>query len=753
MSTQFTNRQWRLPNEENKSKVSNYSMDFDGSSQYIELNSSVLLPNQHTISTWIKSNDLTSSAIGYVFSTEPTIKGIGLDEGDGSFGAGKFYYWNGGGPTTVSTTAITVNNWHHIVFVFDSTANEIKFYLDGNLDKTTTVSIGTAVSLKIIGSYNGTINYLNGKLDAFSIFNYALSSSQVTTLYGSSSTGIGNPMSLSPKPVAYYPLGDQDAFNGADYLVPNSSLKDYVFDFDGSDKINCGTSSLGITNAITVSAWVKIPSTTPNSTQPIVCEEDSTIGNNWSLRYRGGGYNKYYFIAWNTNGNAVSAPSAGITPNVDEWQHVVGVYDGSSTGRSYVYVNGVWRGTSQPPTGSGINSTSSVAPSIGGFQDLSAFVGSISNVQVFNTVLPLTGTNSIQTLYNNGSPLVDMSGFTSLVSWWKLDASATYDSSTTTWTIPDDSTNSNDGTSSGMTQANLVQSDLSFTSGYSPYALDFDSASSDYIDCGNDSSLYPRTGNMSYSAWFNTSSIGVYQTIFGSASSTGQKGVSINLFGSEIRVFMAVAVGGQWGVNTGGIAGGNGLLTSGLGITTGNWYHITTTLDRVGDGVIYINGNEVLRASMNPNNYSSVDIVSTDSHFIGKEVSNFNGKISNVSVWNTELTSAQVTEIYNEGVPSNLNNHSAYSNLVSWWQLGSNTSWVDPYWIALDEKGTNNGQSQNVAAPNNMGESAIVDGVGSYANGVSSGMSDAIVGDAFGSSANSLSYNMDVLDRSTDVPN
>ena len=56
MSTQFTNRQWRLPNNENKDKQSNYSMDFDGSSQYIELNSSVLLPNQHTVSTWIKSS-------------------------------------------------------------------------------------------------------------------------------------------------------------------------------------------------------------------------------------------------------------------------------------------------------------------------------------------------------------------------------------------------------------------------------------------------------------------------------------------------------------------------------------------------------------------------------------------------------------------------------------------------------------------------------------------------------------------------
>ena len=120
---------------------------------------------------------------------------------------------------------------------------------------------------------------------------------------------------------------------------------------------------------------------------------------------------------------------------------------------------------------------------------------------------------------------------------------------------------------------------------------------------------------------------------------------------------------------------------------------------------------------------------------------------------NTALTFSQVTEIYNEGVPSNLNNHSAYSNLVSWWQLGSNTSWADPYWIALDEKGTNNGQSQNVAAPNNMGEDAIVDGVGSYANGLSSGMGgDEVIGDAPYSTANSLSVNMDVLDRVTDTP-
>ena len=52
-----------------------------------------------------------------------------------------------------------------------------------------------------------------------------------------------------------------------------------------------------------------------------------------------------------------------------------------------------------------------------------------------------------------------------------------------------------------------------------------------------------------------------------------------------------------------------------------------------------------------------------------------------------------------------------------------------------------------------MAEDDIVDGVGSYANGTSSGMGgDEVIGDAPYSTANSLSVNMDVLDRTEDTP-
>jgi len=206
---------------------SKYAMNFDGANDYITLSPSVLLPNQHTISAWIKSNDLTSSAVGYdltssavgyLFTTEGAIKGIGLDEGSGPSGVGKFYYWNGS-VNVVSTTAITVNNWHHIVFVFDSTANEIKFYLDGNLDKTTTVTIGTAGSIKTIGSYNETLHYLNGSLSNFSIWNIDLTSAQVSEIYNEGLPSNLNSHSAYSNLVSWWQLGENSSFDGSDWIV------------------------------------------------------------------------------------------------------------------------------------------------------------------------------------------------------------------------------------------------------------------------------------------------------------------------------------------------------------------------------------------------------------------------------------------------------------------------------------------------------------------------------------------------------
>ena len=124
----------------------------------------------------------------------------------------------------------------------------------------------------------------------------------------------------------------------------------------------------------------------------------------------------------------------------------------------------------------------------------------------------------------------------------------------------------------------------------------------------------------------------------------------------------------------------------------------------------------------------------------------FNGKISNLSIWNYELNASQVREIYNEGRPSDLNSFSGTAP-VAWWQLGSNSSWTSPSWTVLDEIGTNNGTSTS------MLENAIVDGVGTNGNGVSTSMGSAnnISGDSPNGEANSLSVNMTLANLAAGV--
>ena len=728
MSTQFTNRQWRLPNEENKSKVSNYSMDFDGSSQYIDIDSSSFGSDSFSISLWFKQDTGTSF--------QGLFAGSGYSGGTGFIiythqNTIKIYTAVSGSTTNILTSpTFSFDTWYHVTLKREYNVGW-SLYIDGTEVDTysslTTTDL-TSANTRIGKHYTSGL-YFNGQIDGISIYNYALSSSQVTTLYGSSSTGIGNPMSLSPKPVAYYPLGDQDSFNGADYLVPNSSLKDYVFDFDGSnDYIDCGAiSAIPSATQITVSFWANTDSTSQsqvvfgdNSSSPIFSFEYWGSSNKMFFEYGTGTY------AYLTLTSVVTAGS---------WNNVAMVYDASgasNTDKIKIYVDGVDKSSLLTYVGT---IPTSLNASIGDFwigngQNYnSPFNGKLSNFQIFNTALSAT---DLETLYNNGSPLTSMSGFTSLVSWWKLNASDTYDG--TNWTI-EDHAGSNDGTSSGMTQANLVQSDLSFTSGYSPYALSFD---------GTNEKIQYANGTID----LGLSSTETWWIKYSNSSATSSSIASAPVFAgfhilyekSTNKVYYRIDSTNlyyEWVIPS-------------TYFTDNLWHHYSIVRD---DSLpfssyikLYIDGN--LFGNPNAVNATSKSTTNTKITDWGgaSAYSGIVADLSNIAVWNISLSSTEITEIFNSGVPSNLNNFSG-TKPYSWWQLGSNMSY-NSNWTILDEgTGNNNGSASNIS------EDSIVDGVASYANGTSSGMGgDEVVGDAPYSTANSLSVNMDVLDRTDDTP-
>ena len=151
MSTQFTNRQWRLPNEENKSKVSNYSMDFD--SARVNLGSSLDLGINSTISFWIKKDDTSSSAV---------ISANSYQYGYLMYLGGKIYIYIGS-ITKSYDYSMVVNQWYHLVIVRQGTSIEI--FLN-NTSLGTQTGFGTSVNTKIAGfgaktdGTGGTVNQI-----------------------------------------------------------------------------------------------------------------------------------------------------------------------------------------------------------------------------------------------------------------------------------------------------------------------------------------------------------------------------------------------------------------------------------------------------------------------------------------------------------------------------------------------------------------------------------------------------------------
>jgi len=731
MSTEFFNDQWRIPSNENQNKVSNYSMEFDHLT-----NNSISIGNtltngfsQLTVSVWVNfSSFVANKNYGLVSKDLVGQRSFDLRYINGT-GVNFLVSTNGTGVSGSSyypVNSINIGQWYHFVGVYDG--SNVLLYVDGTLTGTPTALTGSlqnTTSGFFIGKRAAapTTTTFDGKIDQVSVFNYALSASQVSTLNGGG-TAVTNPMSLSPKPIAYYQLGDQSVYNGANYLVPNNSLDGYVFKLvNPNDGINVPASTdfnFG-TGDFTISMWFKINSfatypylfdfrTPPSFTTPVLVCYISTVTNRIQV----------------SNGvSGIISATTGTVLQTGVWYNFIFK---RSSGTCTSHFNGGSADQTATDT-SNYNTTPKLNIGIR-YDNVNGFDGEMSNFQIFNTALPQTGANSIETIYNGGTPLASMSGFTSLVAWWKLNEDDSFNSATSTWTF-NDYAGSNDGTSVSMDSSSLVLSNLTKgTSGYSPYALDFDGID-DYLDTPQIN--LGSTNTISF--WINNSATNT-GTIFGDPNAFGTTPYALvqSTSTSELTFRLGNNDNGYWRL----------AVSSGL-LNDGNWHH--HCLSRNGVTInYYIDGT--LQTNVTNNTLDAYAGTNTTIEHImaNTTLASFaSGKLSNVALWTTELTSTEVTEIYNEGVPSDLNNFSGTAP-VSWWQLGSNSSYNSGAWTCLDEIGTDNAVSSA-----NMTNSDIVDGVGYSASGLGTSSID-IVGDAPYSSANGISEGMDVLDRTTDVP-
>ena len=641
-------------------------------------------------------------------------------------------------------TSVLNTDWNNVLITYNGNSNVsgLNIYINGRLQTVTTVGTSSDLTCTLsnsitfnIGARNNTDIFFDGVISNVQIFNTPLTEPEVETLYnyGSPIRTLANiPQNSNLK--AWYKLDASEIYNSSstEWSVDNNAnTSTYDTSINlvraSSQKIDIANGSeLDFTGDFTMSIWVNL--TTSSNNMGVFNKTSQANTNGVSLFKRGGANFEFYVSEFS---NVLTFASQG--DNI--WQQIT-ITLNRTTGERIAYVNGEQAATlthiktfTFPNQGWDIGTFANNSPN---YLD-----AKVSNFKLFNSVLSPT---EVQTLYNNGTPLTDMSSFTSLQGWWKLnnlssgltDSSSNSNNATATSTTTEypGFVNALAGDSSGMSQSNLVQSDLQTVAPYSKYALAFD-GTNDYIDCGNDSSL-KLASNFSISVWMKSSNQQSFAVAVGNNSVFSlQMSATLNKF--RFNVYSSGWQEAYYSLNP---------------IDDDKWHHVVATHD--GSTIkVYVDNVKGTDASAGaiPSNTAPFLI----GYLPGNAGLYFDGQISNVSYWNTALTQAQVTETYNEGLPSDLNSHSAYSNLVSWWQLGSNSSWNGNRWIVADGKGTNNGYSQNMAPY--MPESGLTNGVGTTANGTSTGMGvGALVGDAPYSTANAVSSGMAVTARGTDVP-
>ena len=238
----FKSPQILMPENTNKDKVSNYSMDFDGTDDYIDCGSYSALNSGTavTVSVWFKSSVYTNNGRLLVIG-----KHVEIYQGASAYSntQGRFYYRLRGTygvpfATFGGTLASGVGNlcdgdWHHLCIVWDNSTTTAIIYEDG--DAVITDTSATAGTLNpasedyFIGAENAApLKPITGQIDEVAIWNTALSPTDVASVYGE-----GTPNDLtSLSPIFWSRNGDDATFP----TIPN--------------EINPGTNDGTMTNMV-----------------------------------------------------------------------------------------------------------------------------------------------------------------------------------------------------------------------------------------------------------------------------------------------------------------------------------------------------------------------------------------------------------------------------------------------------------------------------------------------------------------------
>ena len=646
----------------------NRSRSFDGVDDYVTIPDNPSLPTgAQTISAWVKTEN---------FGDYADIVSQWDNAGEAGFVILKlqdnqiaFYITNTGSTAgngsrftqTGSGNTINVGSWYHVSCVFDPSTS-IKIYINGILASTNSNSIHSSIydsgNDLFIGERADVANRnWHGNIADVRIYDTDLTATEISDLY--------NGTNITTNLVGHW-LTDADnvldaagSNNGTNYGTkysydnpsPPVEFGSASRSFDGvDDTINLGQIT---DNAIfSVSSWFKLNTVNSNGSG-IIGKWHNNTSASWLLYVRSASASgNMTFIVRNgaDNGHFILDSGVSASSLIGEWTHIAAVADGNNL---TMYINGV--SVASTTYDGTINNPASDAH-IGSYNaDLNnnhRTNGNIADVRIYDTDLTAS---QISDLYSG----TDVQ--TNLVGHWLTDNDDVEDKAGT-----------NDGTNFGSTYSydnppmDLIPSRQA--------SRDF-SGLSQHVEMSDVVSI--GTGSLSWSCWLNADSIANTRTIvrMGRSSSSGNArydGLQILLVNSKIGGYLLDY-------------NNSGSLFSVLNASNaveGKWHHAVVSLDANAQTLeLFVDG--VSEGSVSVSSIHPWDITAQDPPSIGaREIPDgnftadeFDGKIADVRLYDSGLTSTEVLAIYNGTTDR--------TNLVGQWLTNSDD--------VVDHAGTNDG--------------------------------------------------------------
>ena len=620
---------------------------FNESSSYVAVNDSadLRLTGDYTISFWFKTN-----AIGSLQRL------INKDDAT-DFSAGYFIMLNTNGTLTIGhndgannqnwspSNTFSANTWYHISVTYSDTANLRTLYINGSSAATqaTNTNIASGTDKLFFGTFGSTSaqgQYFNGKLDQVRIFDKALSSSEVTTLYGEThaSTTISTTDIFSDgSGVALYQLdgnaNDTGLANGARKAIDTT---DKAASFNGSSSVIDFSQPLLI-NTFSVSFWIN---TTSTASQRILGNPYGGAGD-YGLNIRIEATTGHLEVEWSADGTNAIILDTATSVNDGNWHHIVATWD---EGGQKIYIDNNEEASST--NASDQYATTDTFKIGANWNNTEHYNGKLDDVRIYSDVLTST---EVGYIYNHTTASIPTDN---LVAYYNLDGNS------------NDTAGSNNGSDTNIT---YVQSTKKGVERIDSGAAAIFNGSSSYIDVP---SGVRQNNNFSFSFWFNTNSTTLGQNAV--AFRNGKK-FQIGLNNSNVG-------NGSIRVN----AGNNTNVDSATGIFSANtWYHLAVTQSSTGGVKVYLDGSVVAS-----NSGATGDLVSvTGKDVIGAYYSSsytgfFNGTIDDVRIYTDVLTSTEVGYLYSNTAAS-----IPTDNLQAYYKLDGN---------ALDSANSFDGTESNI---------------------------------------------------------